>query len=44
MRLGKDTSEPCALCGKRVWISEVVRYREAQRMYWFVTGICDGCQ
>lgn len=44
MRLGRDTADPCTNCSAGVRMSEVTRWPEAIRAWWFVTGLCRKCQ
>jgi DNA-directed RNA polymerase subunit RPC12/RpoP len=41
MRSGKDSAHTCPSCGRKVLVSEVVTWRERDRIYWFLTGICE---
>jgi MinD superfamily P-loop ATPase len=44
-RFGRDSAEPCAICGRPVLVSQVVSvYTVAARAWWFVSGECEGCQ
>jgi hypothetical protein len=40
----RDEGSPCPQCKRQVWISDVVRYPDATRLYWFLTGWCRRCQ
>ena len=44
MKRGRDSKHACPVCGTDVWISEVVCWSVAARVYWFLTGMCQECQ
>jgi hypothetical protein len=44
MNESRDISRPCTSCGGPVKTSQVVRWPEAARLFWFLTGVCRVCQ
>lgn len=45
MRQGPDRPTPCVACNDSIYPSQVATtYTTAERMYYFVSGICKSCQ